>query len=746
MPLFSPSQVPKRELVLRSIWSPPPAVAEPKTITPRKKQTPRKEMTTPVSMDQFYSPHASPISVMSEGNSFRTSASFRTCSNSTIHVPVDMLSFDYVSNCQSEHELAQIVSTLTQDGGSYPSLLRMAQRKLETVSAASSASKSVRWAPPSHHASPPSMNESSVALNESSLVMSLSTTMMLEDSLALSPTPKSRASKLFTFEEEPFAEELDNVQNERRALELELSQQVHVLQDRLRKESQDQNQQHTSLKSKIQDLEQARAAAEDNVTLLDQALKTSNQKQMSIVASMETMSRESHFLKQQLDAEQRTSRDTVQKSYEVETQLRHQVTTLSTNNNSAALEVQLQKRAQVEAALTTSLSNAKSQLQAIRDEQTATLSTLQQALGRDTGVVTTLDMNERRDLVRDVTRKLASSKAAVKAFAQAMASAEKDRYTLKEAHRLAQNRIAELAKMRERLQRENNLLVKQNATLAEKLEDTNSNVAELQVNQEEYKHTIGLLRKQIRSTESSVSMKLYQQTVSESRASKRLIQEKTATIQTLERQMKQQEKAMQQERQPTQARAVQEMQANQQLASPSPTKADVLRRRQTAAGGASLERMRAATRVSPTARNHTPPVARPPPPPPPMISPTAPLMYHPRRMDPPASKSAFVPAIPPPPPRSRAPLATVAPPSSIVRPQTATTPRRLGSPTRQSSLTDTAARSPPPHPSPATTQRAYKRLGAIKAAGGRNGIREKLMQIRRSPLGNVTNKSRGEIF
>ena len=355
-------------------------------------------------------------------------------------------------------------------------------------------------------------------------------------------------------------------------------------------------------------------------------------------------------------------------------------------------------------------------------------------------------MNERRDLVRDVTRKLASSKAAVKAFAQAMASAEKDRYTLKEAHRLAQNRIAELAKMRERLQRENNLLVKQNATLAEKLEDTNSNVAELQVNQEEYKHTIGLLRKQIRSTESSVSMKLYQQTVSESRASKRLIQEKTATIQTLERQMKQQEKAMQQERQPTQARAVQEMQANQQLASPSPAKTDVLRRRQTAAGGKSLERMRAATRVSPTARNHTPPVARPPPPPPPMISPTALLMYHPRRMDPPASKSAFVPAIPPPPPRSRAPLATVAPPSSIVRLQTATTPRGLGSPTRQSSLTDTAARTPPPHPSPATTQRAYKRLSAIKAAGGRNGIREKLMQIRRSPLGNVTNKSRGETF
>jgi hypothetical protein len=87
--------------------------------------------------------------------------------------------------------------------------------------------------------------------------MSLSTTMLLDDSLQLSPTPKAHTrsqtkttttpthahsnnsptdtnhkttTTLFSFPEEPYAEELDQVQEERNALELQLTHQVKQLQ------------------------------------------------------------------------------------------------------------------------------------------------------------------------------------------------------------------------------------------------------------------------------------------------------------------------------------------------------------------------------------------------------------------------------------------------------------------------------------------------------------------------------------
>jgi chromosome segregation ATPase len=155
-----------------------------------------------------------------------------------------------------------------------------------------------------------------------------------------------------------------------------------------------------------------------------------------------------------------------------------------------------------------------------------------------------MDSRQRQELVRDVTRKLASSKAAVKAFAQAMASAEKDRFTLKEAHRLAQNRVTELKKMNERLKRENELLVQQNGSLQDQIHyietQASQQMADLKVRQDEHQHTIAVLRKQIRSSESSVSLALYQQAVAETRATQTELQETKNHIHQLELKMKEQ--------------------------------------------------------------------------------------------------------------------------------------------------------------------------------------------------------------
>ena len=416
-----------------------------------------------------------------------------------------------------------------------------------------------------------------------------------------------------------------------------------------------------------------------------------------------------------------------------------------------------------------------------------------------------MDSRDRQELVRDVTRKLASSKAAVKAFAQAMASAEKDRFTLKEAHRLAQNQVTELKRMNERLKRENELLVQQNGSLQDQITyvetQASQQMADLKVRQDEYQHTIAVLRKQIRSSESSVSMALYQQAVAETRATKTELQETKNQIQQLELKMKEQyNRAMQEKdrvlkeyrartamtqgkegllnnhrqrvaalqheeklRQQGKELSTQEGHGRQQQQQemlngasqrhtretpPSP-RMKVITSQNASKGvdeGRSIGKVIAGRNDSPSATraNLTPRRS-----PPTFASPhgEAPSSAQSSRsIDPPASKSAFVPAIPPPPPRIvTPPTASFSTPESIMRPQT---PSGLSLAPQQPASKENTPPPPPPvsHAAQATTQRAYNRLNAITAAGGRNSVREKLKTIRRSPLGNATNSTRGVTF
>jgi hypothetical protein len=415
---------------------------------------------------------------------------------------------------------------------------------------------------------------------------------------------------------------------------------------------------------------------------------------------------------------------------------------------------------------------------------------------------------ERHDLVRNVSLKLASSKAAVKAFAQAMASAENDRSTLKEAHRLAQTRIKELKSLNERLKRENELLTKQNASLNDRAENiqaqASTQLQTLETRQQEYQETIALLKKQVRSSETSVSMALYQRTATESRMAQQQLEEKNARIQQLEkklnavqhmgRQMKEQYERTVKERERVLEDHIEKVsspqQHNQELnirasiqdeiqrrqchgkerrlqetervrallnMPPVATKADVVKMTPNPPIGKTSGKLLSERANSPATavKTSTPPIHRPPPPPPPRVSPegsTPSPQFNTKRLDPPASRSPFSPSVPPPPPRP-----VVLSVQAVASPSRSPAPRDHGLPKLQQFPTSVpSGEAPPPPPpqrsspiagsTPKVTQRAYNRLNAITAAGGRNSIREKLNTIRRSPLGNATNTTRGVAF
>lgn len=447
MPLFSPTQVPVRENVLNSIFdrplvAPPPqpppppppraAVTEqlgvvqhaPKTPTPRKQRRANRNaiMTTPGG-DAFYSPSSSPTF------SVCTSSSFRSYKST---IPVEMLSFDYVSACQSEQELLQIVTAL-QDDNKAPSLLRKAQSQLDHVVSSSmtssssglfgrksylpdssskvgSAAKSVRWARNHTSFSPPSCSGDD---EDDSLVMSLSTTF-LEDSLAIS-SPWAGASQSSNHsrtrhlrdsnsshqrrnggDKSAFLQqELLKVEEERLSLERQLNTQVRTLEDRLSEAKQSNAQEQLALVEKIANLETARWSAEEKVVHLEHSVKQSSFKAQSIVTNMETVKTEADTLRTQLGWQQQQQQRSQQQAQQVEDHLRQEVASLSTQLKESAntielrekLEAQLQHRNEIEESLQQSLQHARTKLEAIQAEETDMLTSLQQALGRDVALV-----------------------------------------------------------------------------------------------------------------------------------------------------------------------------------------------------------------------------------------------------------------------------------------------------------------------------------------------------------------------
>lgn len=133
------------------------------------------------------------------------------------------------------------------------------------------------------------------------------------------------------------------------------------------------------------------------------------------------------------------------------------------------------------------------------------------------------------ELVAEVAAKLGSSKSAITAFAKALACSENDSRAMKATKALSESRIVDLISLKDRLERENLMLTKKNQVMAEELESGRAYIDKLVTEKggrsgwsprdEEYKNTISILKKQIRTGESMVSIALYQQAIGEARQS-----------------------------------------------------------------------------------------------------------------------------------------------------------------------------------------------------------------------------------
>jgi hypothetical protein len=108
---------------LRSTTDAPVPFVSPRSKTSFHPKTPGVK--TPCARKAFFSPDfQSPLSTIS------ALSAASTCSFKSL--PIDMLSFDYVSTCESPEVLQQIVDTLSAER-QYPSLLKSAKKQLESI-------------------------------------------------------------------------------------------------------------------------------------------------------------------------------------------------------------------------------------------------------------------------------------------------------------------------------------------------------------------------------------------------------------------------------------------------------------------------------------------------------------------------------------------------------------------------------------------------------------------------------------
>ena len=140
----------------------------------------------------FHSPRYSPD--FASPGAFSTISALTTASSCSFKsLPIDMLSFEYVSNCESPEALQQIVDTLSADGSKhYPSLLKKAKQQLgsiqEQLCVRNNTTPSVRFTNMVHPVPKDSTLYVSSTKDESSLALSLSSSLLDDASAAEVPT------------------------------------------------------------------------------------------------------------------------------------------------------------------------------------------------------------------------------------------------------------------------------------------------------------------------------------------------------------------------------------------------------------------------------------------------------------------------------------------------------------------------------------------------------------------------------
>ena len=431
-----------------------------------------QEPTSP-GVDCFYTPNtfhssSSPVSTISALSYSTSGTSFRT-------IPIDMLSFEYVTECKVKVELEQIVDSLQADGPrNYPSLLKAAKQRLEIIQKGSesgvkllnendsqlsfsmthisstssepypmykpgkgsihrmnlmskvdngnrsltpSVSRSLAW-------SETSTETSSSPNDESSLVMSVSTTCFEEmdfdiGSSSLQPqleiSEKSLAPPIQTQlnttkpssirQQLPpvsgrLQKQLQQMRDERNSIERNLKDQVTELTINLENVEKARQLDQSMLLGKLHEVESKKAQVEEEVAILEAAVRTTTERAKDIVSNMTVMRQESRSLRKALDDERENSK----RSNKIEATLRDQINQMSRLIADAEMSAKQAKETAemtirndfdeervkhklAAKALNRCLHDARSMLQSIKNERSHILKTLSKALGKDSSEV-----------------------------------------------------------------------------------------------------------------------------------------------------------------------------------------------------------------------------------------------------------------------------------------------------------------------------------------------------------------------
>ena len=289
------------------------------------------------------------------------------------------------------------------------------------LSTAPSIQRSLAWTQSS-----PAMSDSQG--DNSALIMSLSTANLKEaESEILTSTsqsqlktfsPKNEQPKETTFQapnpscvhrkivpvSNQLQEQLQRMRAERTDIEKNLREEVANLTKNLEIVEKARQQDQSLLLAKLKEVEKKKAQVEEEVTMLEMAVRSSTERAKDVLLTMTEMKNEAKFLRKALDDERRCERLNSSKAKEIEASLREQLRKLSTllvDSESSAKQAKEitemairnefeDERAQHKAAaqaLNRCLKDARGMLLKMKSERTNILQSLGEALGKDASEV-----------------------------------------------------------------------------------------------------------------------------------------------------------------------------------------------------------------------------------------------------------------------------------------------------------------------------------------------------------------------
>ena len=370
---------------------------------------------------------ASPVSAISALTNASTS-SFKT-------LPIDMLSYEFVSTCNSPEALKQIVNTLSADSPRhFPSLLRTAKKQLESIN---ETMQQQNEAPGSNLNSLEGFQKESALYvsstrDESSLALSLSSSLLDDEIVEAQVAGTSEIGYKKEITKQPTAsnalicDKRKATPGDRRGIATikpdasrtretkliaemqQMAEKVHVLETI-------KEQDKKNLLLKLKSLEEAKNQAERKVTVLEKAVASSSAQTRDMSATLAEVRDESKQLQGLLRNEKEAARCKILEARKVQDGLQRKIDILSEQlaqckeraaDATKSMEKRFRLKAEKESAqrdsdvrsLKQALEDARMNLDAIKEERNETLHSIQHALGKSTDGVRTLMRFYRRYL------------------------------------------------------------------------------------------------------------------------------------------------------------------------------------------------------------------------------------------------------------------------------------------------------------------------------------------------------------